>query len=78
MEIGGHFIKRKVMLIPTRNVEPTECVVELDVDLDRAMFNMGHTAWRNKSKKSRFGYCTVTVRPVADPAILSNREETEK
>ena len=66
MEIGGHFIKRKVMLIPTYKAEPTECTVELDFEVDRALKVMAERAWNSKGKRSKFGFVKVKVRAVDD------------
>jgi hypothetical protein len=54
------------MLIPTKNAEPTECMVELDFDVERCMKYMAEVAWRNKSKRSKFGYVKVRVYPTTN------------
>lgn len=42
---------------------PTECMVELEFDEERALRFMAEAALRNKSKKTRMGWVTVRVRP---------------
>ena len=58
------------MLVPTYKAEPTELMVELEFDLERCLKHMAEQAWRNKSRRSKFGYVKVRVYPT------TNREET--
>jgi hypothetical protein len=57
---------RKLMLKPRWNAEPVECMVEVELDLDRIAAGLGAQALRNKSKRSRYlsGLIKVEVRPV--------------
>lgn len=55
-------VTRKMVL--TAYKQPaTECMVELEFDLERAIRYLGEKALRNKSKRARLGYMKVVVRP---------------
>lgn len=45
-------VTRKLMLKRSYNAEPTEVVVEMDVDIERLVERVGSSAWRNKSKRA--------------------------
>lgn len=59
---------RKLMLSGWHGQPAVECMVELEIDLDRMAAQLGEKAFRNRSKRSRIGSVVMaTVRPVAKP-----------
>jgi hypothetical protein len=54
-------ITRKLMLEVYKQ-PPTECMVEMEIDLETLAQRLGNSAWRNKSKKSSAMNGAISVR----------------
>jgi hypothetical protein len=52
----------KRLLLQTYQGEPTDCMVECNIDLENLLQRLGNSAWRNKSKKARALNNLITVR----------------
>jgi hypothetical protein len=56
----------KLILKPSWNAKPVECMVEMEIDLDGIAEGLGARALLNKSRRARYlsGLIKVEVRPV--------------
>jgi len=45
-------VTRKLLLQSRYKDPPTECMVEMQIDVEQLLQRLGNSAWRNKSKKS--------------------------
>ena len=57
-------IVRKLWMFRRHNEPLTQCMVEIDIDIEQVAQRLGNSAWRNKTKKSRAlnGAISVKVR----------------